>query len=304
MTLTLRQSHTITSLARFLYDYLPGSAHPYADQSVSFEAIAHEYGLQWPGGSKLPALTRLLSVTLEQRQRDFCPLLMDIIARGMAYRASKGNPITREEIRALNDEIAALGFKVPELVDPALIDSLPRAAAAKPEQTGPTHESLANLKTDFFALTALDPHPRGYAFEAFLNKLFKVYGLDARTPFRITGEQIDGSVQLDGETYLIEARWRNSPSDAAQLYGLHAKVSGKAQWSRGLFIAVSGFTQDGLEALRTGKPTNLICMSGLDLLHVLEGTIDLSQVIRQKARRAAETNDAFVPVRDLFANVT
>jgi hypothetical protein len=207
-------------------------------------------------------------------------------------------------MRALNEEIAGVGFKIPELVDPAFIDSLPRPASADPEPTGPDQETLAGLKADFFALTELEPQPRGYAFETFLNKLFKSYGLEPRSPFRVTGEQIDGSIQLDGETYLAEARWRNAPSDAAQVYGLHGKVSGKAQWSRGLFIAYSGFTQDGLEAFGRGKPTNLICVNGLDLLHVLEGGLDLAQVIRLKARRAAETNEAFVAVRDLFANVT
>jgi hypothetical protein len=212
--------------------------------------------------------------------------------------------VTREEMHAVNREIAGVGFKIPELVDPAFIDSLPRAASAESEGTGLTLDALASLKADFFALNALEPQPRGYAFETLLNTIFKVHGLEPRSPFRVTGEQIDGSIQLDGETYLAEARWRNAPSDAAQLYGLHGKVSGKAQWSRGLFIAYSGFTPDGLEAFGRGKPTNLICVNGLDLLHVLAGGLDLAQVIRLKARRAAETNEAFVAVRDLFANVT
>ncbi len=304
MAISLKESNAISALAQQLYSFLPGSAHPYADQSISFEGIARERRLQWPGGSKLPALTRLLSTTLDQQRREFCPLLIEIVRRGIGYRANKGDPVTREEMRALNDLIAGVGFKVPELIDPAFIDTLPRAASAKPEPVGPTPETLSTLKGEFYALSTLEPQPRGYAFEAFLNKLFRVYGLEPRAPFRVTGEQIDGSLQLDGETYLAEARWRNAPSDAAELYGLHGKVSGKAQWSRGLFIAYSGFTTQGLEAFATGKPTNLICMNGLDLLHVLEGSLDLAQVIRLKARRAAETNDAFVAVRDLFANVT
>jgi hypothetical protein len=44
-------------------------------------------------------------------------------------------------------------------------------------------------------------------------------------------------------------------------------------------------------------------MDGLDLSHVLSGRIDFVEVIERKARRAAETNRAFVPVRDLFSSV-
>jgi hypothetical protein len=42
----------------------------------------------------------------------------------------------------------------------------------------------------------------------------------------------------------------------------------------------------------------------LDLHHVLVGTLDLREVLRRKARRAAETTRAHVPVRELFPHVT
>jgi hypothetical protein len=45
-------------------------------------------------------------------------------------------------------------------------------------------------------------------------------------------------------------------------------------------------------------------MDGLDLSESLSGKFDLVQVITAKARRAAETNRAFVPVRELFAHTS
>ncbi len=44
-------------------------------------------------------------------------------------------------------------------------------------------------------------------------------------------------------------------------------------------------------------------MDGLDLYHVIEGKLDLCEVLEKKSRRAAETNQAFVPVRELFSGV-
>jgi hypothetical protein len=54
----------------------------------------------------------------------------------------------------------------------------------------------------------LPPQQRGYAFEKFLDTLFAVSGLSPRKSFRLIGEQIDGSFQLDHTTYLVEAKWQ------------------------------------------------------------------------------------------------
>ena len=48
-----------------------------------------------------------------------------------------------------------------------------------------------------------------------------------------------------------------------------------------------------------GRQTNLICADGLDLYEVLSRQASLIQVLEAKERRAAETNLAFVAVRDL-----
>ena len=77
------------------------------------------------------------------------------------------------------------------------------------------------------------------------------------------------------------------------------KVAGKAAWARGLIVSTSGFTPDGLEAFARGRQTNLIGMDGLDLYEVLSRQVSLVNVIEAKARRAAETNRAFVPAREL-----
>ena len=90
----------------------------------------------------------------------------------------------------------------------------------------------------------------------------------------------------------------------ADLLTFSGKVEGKAQWSRGLFVSYSGFTADGLAAFAQGRRTNIIAMDGLDLWHVVSGNLDLVEVLDRKARRAAETNQAFVPVRDLFHTIT
>lgn len=104
---------------------------------------------------------------------------------------------------------------------------------------------------------------------------------------------------LHGQTYLVEAKWHGPQIGFAELMTFSGKVAGKASWSRGLFVSNSGFTTDGLDAFSRGRQTNLICADGLDLYEVLSRKVSLIEVLEEKARRAAETNRAFVAVRDL-----
>jgi hypothetical protein len=182
-----------------------------------------------------------------------------------------------------------------------LISRLKGGAKASPasSQSVPVDRAaIAKIKADLLQVTALAPHARGYAFEGFLKGLFDAFGLAAQEPFRLRGEQIDGSFQLGSEIYLLEAKWHGQPIGVAELHTFHGKIEQKAAWTRGLFVSNSGFTEDGLAAFGRGK--RVICMDGLDLYEMLDREIQLTLVLERKVRRAAETGAPFTRVRDLF----
>ncbi|WP_405121489.1 restriction endonuclease [Pseudomonas petroselini] len=170
--------------------------------------------------------------------------------------------------------------------------------AAKPVKIVTEGHKFAKFKNDLLDVGKLLPHARGYAFEAFLKNLFDAFQLAAREPFRVRGEQIDGSFELDNEVYLLEAKWHGHAIGVADLHTFHGKIEQKAAWTRGLFISNSGFTEEGLAAFGRGK--RVVCMDGLDLYELLDREISLSQVLKVKVRRAAETGSPFVRVRDLY----
>jgi len=66
--LPLKESQTIAEIADHLYSFLPGTPHPYASQTISFQGVAAIAGVgkYWSGGSKGPAVTQLLSALLER----------------------------------------------------------------------------------------------------------------------------------------------------------------------------------------------------------------------------------------------
>jgi hypothetical protein len=298
--MSIQNISIISELAGALYDFLPGKPHPYANRDISFPGCANRVGIGgfWTEGSKRSAVTQLLRTTLERNSSKFCPLMNAIVETGIIYRSQKSNPITREEIVNINRLVKDLGYKIPELWDPAFLDMLPRKAAAT--SSSDAAPDLAELRQQYLDLADLSPQQRGYAFERFLNSLFAAHGLSPRAPFRLTGEQIDGSFDLGHDPYLLEAKWQKQASGQSELLIFHGKVEGKAAWSRGLFISYLGFTSDGLEAFERGRSTRIIGMDNLDLWYIVDGKISLQEAIRRKARRAAETNEFFVSVHALI----
>jgi hypothetical protein len=170
-------------------------------------------------------------------------------------------------------------------------DSAETAGSPSPK---PDAATFRRLLDDLNRLAGLDPQSRGYAFEAFLKKSFDAFGLQAREPFRLRGEQIDGSFLLASETYLLEGKWQNAPADIGVLHTFHGKVEQKAAWARGLIVSYSGFTEDGLFAFGRGK--RVICMDGLDLQDALSRELPLDRVLEQKVRWAAERGSVFARV--------
>lgn len=300
MTLNPKQIQAISELATLLYEFLPGKPHPYANQNISFQGCASKVnvGHFWEGGSKRTAIAKLLENTLTKSRDRFCPLILEIVNTALIYRSSKNNPITREEVDSLNTLIVGVQFKIPELWDNDFLSNLPSIKkATKTQQTNLVNTTI--LLEDYKNLAKLNPHERGYAFQKFLNNFFEAYGLKPRSPFRITGEEIDGSFEVGGNIYLLEAKWHKEKTPERDLLIFRGKIDGKATWSRGLFVSYLGFTDEGLQAFAKGKSANMIGMDGLDIYFILEGKMKLEEAIAHKARRAVETNEFFVSVYSL-----
>lgn len=229
-----------------------------------------------------------------------------VVARALRalweYREAVNGPSDRRDEKARQQE--ARFFQIVDGMDGkgAPVRQEPRAAA--PGLVTPPAKAIAELYAGWVRLMALKAQERGFAFEIFLSELFAIYDLAPRRSFRNTGEQIDGSFEMAPETFLLEAKWQDAPIGQGDLLTFSGKVEGKALWSRGLFVSYSGFTPDGLHAFARGRRTSIVCMDGLDLVQILSGGLNFIEVIQRKKRRAAETGNAFVPVRDLFMSVT
>ncbi|MGE4404313.1 restriction endonuclease [Pseudomonas sp.] len=156
---------------------------------------------------------------------------------------------------------------------------------------------FAKLSDRLLAIKELQPHERGYEFERYLTHVFEVFRMQPREPFRNRGEQIDGSFELAGDIYLLEAKWLSRPVGADVLHTFQGKIEQKATWCRGVFISFEGFTIEGLHAFGRGK--RIIGVEGRELYEAMLSNIGIDRVIAAKVRRAAESGDVFTPLEEL-----
>jgi hypothetical protein len=298
--LSMVESQAVAELAKLLYDFLPGTYSSITWPDVAARFCLEEY---WVGGSKLPAITQLLRNTLQFHRDRFCDLIVAVVQEGIGYRLRKNNPVTRDEVQRINELLAKVQFKIPELHERSFLESLPvsksggaKASEMKTPERPPSATDIDRLHKDFLALVAeSDRQKRGYALERFLNEFFFAHGLSPRGSFRTVGEQIDGSFEWQGFTYLVEARWRSKPTDASDLLVLRGKAE-KSDWTRGLFISINGFSELVSETHRIGRKANLIAMSGQDLVLILERRWPLAEALRVKLRHTGESGAVYLPL--------
>lgn len=161
-------------------------------------------------------------------------------------------------------------------------------------------QELEDLKREFLNLhESTDRQEAGLQFEKVLNRLFALHGLSPRESFRVVGEQIDGSFELDHEVYLLEARWQQDPSPAADLYVFREKIEGKSKFTRGVFLSINGVSREALNAIATGKQPNFFIMDGYDVMMLLEDNMDLWTFLRLRLRFLAEQGCLSVPFGEL-----
>lgn len=158
---------------------------------------------------------------------------------------------------------------------------------------------LTELQQRFYSLHSgsTTSQQRGLIFESLLRDLFELFDLDPRRSFRLRGEQIDGAFTYEGTDYLVEARWTRDRIEPKHLRDFSGKVQEKLDNTLGLFISINGFTLNAeTMSLGGGGRPNLILCTGADLNAVLEGRIDLVQLLLRKRRHAAHSGEIHLPV--------
>ncbi len=155
---------------------------------------------------------------------------------------------------------------------------------------------MDELKSSFVsAISLANRQKAGYLLEDILEKLFPIFDLDYRKSYKTETQQIDGHFKFEGFDYLVEAKWRADQPNENEIGGFKRKVDTKLESTRGVFISVNGFRSEVVKSFE-GAGSNILFFSGEDIMHILEGRIDLDEVMRKKIDKAAQEGKVYYPV--------
>jgi len=157
-------------------------------------------------------------------------------------------------------------------------------------------EKLMKVKSELYALFGeLDVHRRGKALERVLNSLFAAYGVSVREAFVVKGrcsegivEQIDGLIEIDGQLYLVELKWWNSPLGTAEVSPHIVRVFARGGQARGVLISYSEFTIPAIATCRdaiAGGAVIVLCKLQ-ELVELLDSEGDLKHWLKAKVTAA------------------
>lgn len=153
------------------------------------------------------------------------------------------------------------------------------------------HERLNALAT------RLGTQGAGYEFEEWFYDLLDYYEVENRRPYKVEGRQIDGSVTIEGTTYLNELKFTREQSDAPDIDIFRSKVLSKADNTMGILLSMSGFSSIAIqEASRDKTPLLLLDYNHLYLLFT--GSLSFSQLVGRVRRHSSQTGKAYLPVQE------
>jgi hypothetical protein len=155
-------------------------------------------------------------------------------------------------------------------------------------------------KGNLFAVFAeTDPWKRGTLLEVALNEVFRAHGVLIRESFVLRTEsgqireQIDGAIEIQSHVYLVEVRWRESPSGAEEIARHLSRVQYRSG-ARGIFVSVSAFTEPAAIAFREAHQQRVhIALQLVELVQALEAELPLGDFLYKRIQKAILEKDPF-----------
>ena len=94
-------------------------------------------------------------------------------------------------------------------------------------------------------------------------------------------------------------KWINGQTKQGDLAIFDKKIDKKAKSTRGLFLAMDGFDEDGILSI-SGKEPRIVLMDGEDLSFILSGRISLKDALSAKIDKLVKEGNVFYKIKNLL----
>ncbi len=202
------------------------------------------------------------------------------------------NNLVRDEIKEKSAQLYEIGKR--------LLGKTNKSNIRKTEKPVKKHRvDYENLKSTLLEIENLPTaQAKGYSFEKYLNKLFEAFNLKPNASYRTEHDQIDGSFSFEGNTVLVEAKYKSKEIPKDDLILFENKLKSKSHFSKGLFITYSRVSNKALNYF-TDSGSRIVVMTVEELFLMCQNKISLTNVIKSKFRQLDERGLIFKHLLEL-----
>lgn len=159
--------------------------------------------------------------------------------------------------------------------------------------------SLEKLQSRLLDLvSAQGTQQGGYDFQTWFYDLVDFYEVPCRRPYVSGGRQIDGTVTIEGTTYLVELKFTQDQSGAPDIDSLLAKLTNVADNTMGIMVSMAGYSSVAIYQA-SGKKTPLILADYGHVMALLQGTWKFDELVSRLRRHVSQTGESYLAITRL-----
>lgn len=178
-------------------------------------------------------------------------------------------------------------------------EEIKKIARERREKEITKRQSLEKLSDRLTELSKrIGTQTAGYDFQDWFYDVIQYFEVVSRRPYMTAGRQIDGSVTIEGTTYLTELKFTSEQAAVTDVDSLLAKLNDKADNTMAIMVSVSGYSSTAI-AGASGRKTPLVLMDYNHLFLLLNGGWKFDELISRLRRHASQTGQAFLEASEL-----
>lgn len=204
------------------------------------------------------------------------------------------NDLVKDDIKGKSDKLYEIGRRLL-----GKTNNSKKQSADKSVKSTVNYESLKDSLLDIEKIDS--QQAKGYEFEKYLNNLFEAFNLKPNASYRTEHDQIDGSFTFEGNTVLIEAKYKSKEIPKDDLILFENKLKSKSHFTKGLFITYSRVSSKALDYFRDSG-SRIVVLTVEEIFLMCQNKISLIKVLQSKFRQLDERGLIFKHILELNLN--
>lgn len=275
---------------------------------LSQHGVTQNFLLSWKEDeTKANFLRRMFSALVARKDLTGHKVILNMassLVEMKSFTDLTGWPDSHEKIQNAHRAVEKLKIELNKLNDQLSTEKI-KEETIKKSQEERTKSQIAIQTLEKFQLRLqellkdIGSQNAGYSFEEWLYEFAVFHDILARKSYRDKdNRQIDGSLTIDGVTFLLEAKFTRNPVGSQDIDVFFNKVRKKADNTMGLMVSINGFLPDAINTASCDR-TFLILLDGSHFFNIIfQQKMTFKEAITRIQVHASQTGCSYLSAKE------